>query len=230
MASKKAAKKKIAKKSAKKAPRRSPAGAVQAKRKTNSRSKIASAAKRDRAQQPAGRNAKQTPQRKAASKRPASAKARPAKPAPKSEKRPVAEAPTKARPRKQIGSERAAGAVRPQAEKRRDGSAKGRQQRREDSRDRMTELPPANKREEQEQHPQVTQHTESRPQFSGGDDDSRQQSAETPEDEGYGRSAGADNNRLGKTGEYGADDDELHYGRNLGGRNRIPGGGSRRNR
>ncbi len=230
MTRKKAAKKKIAKKSAKKAPRRSAAGAVQGKRKTNSRSKIASGAKRDRTQQPAARNAKQTLQRKVASKKPTETKARPAKPAPKSEKRPAVKAPNKARARKQIGSERAAGAVRPQAEKRRDRSAKGRQQRRDDSQDRMTELPPANKREELEQHPQVTQQAESRPRFSGGDDDSRQQSAEIPEDEGYGRSAGANNNRLGKTGEYGADDDELHYGRNLGGRNRIPGGGSRRNR
>ena len=49
-------------------------------------------------------------------------------------------------------------------------------------------------------------------------------------DEGYGRSEGADNRRLSQMGEYGADDDEQHFGRNLGGRNRIPGAGSRRNR
>jgi hypothetical protein len=50
------------------------------------------------------------------------------------------------------------------------------------------------------------------------------------EDEGYGRSEGAENRRMSQMGEYGADDDEQHFGRNLGGRNRIPGGGSRRNR
>jgi hypothetical protein len=49
-------------------------------------------------------------------------------------------------------------------------------------------------------------------------------------DEGYGRSEGPAARRLGQTGEYAADDDELQYGRNLTGRNRIPGAGSKRNR
>lgn len=50
------------------------------------------------------------------------------------------------------------------------------------------------------------------------------------EDEGYGRSEGSENRRMSQLGEYPADDDDQHYGRNLDGRNRIPGGGSRRNR
>ncbi|MGE4062190.1 MAG: hypothetical protein AB7E79_02380 [Rhodospirillaceae bacterium] len=49
------------------------------------------------------------------------------------------------------------------------------------------------------------------------------------EDEGYGRSEGSANRRLSQRGEYPADDDDQQYGRNLGGRNRVPGGGSRRN-
>lgn len=48
-------------------------------------------------------------------------------------------------------------------------------------------------------------------------------------EEGYGRSEGPAARRLGQTGEYAADDDELQYGRNLTGRNRIPGAGSKRN-
>ena len=49
-------------------------------------------------------------------------------------------------------------------------------------------------------------------------------------EEGSGRSEGPAARRLGQTGEYAADDDELQYGRNLTGRNRIPGAGSKRNR
>lgn len=50
------------------------------------------------------------------------------------------------------------------------------------------------------------------------------------EDEGYGRSEGPVNRRLSQMGQYAADDDEHRYGRNLFGRNRIPGAGSKRNR
>lgn len=49
-------------------------------------------------------------------------------------------------------------------------------------------------------------------------------------EEGYGRSEGSAARRLGQTGAYAADDDELQYGRNLTGRNRIPGAGSKLNR
>lgn len=49
------------------------------------------------------------------------------------------------------------------------------------------------------------------------------------EEEGYGRSEGPAARRLSQMGEYPADDDELQYGRNLTGRNRIPGAGSKRN-
>jgi hypothetical protein len=49
-------------------------------------------------------------------------------------------------------------------------------------------------------------------------------------EEGYGRSEGQGRRRLGQTSQYGADDDDLQYGRNLGPRDRIPGAGSRRNR
>lgn len=49
-------------------------------------------------------------------------------------------------------------------------------------------------------------------------------------DEGYGRSEGPASRRLSQMSQYGADDDEHQYGRNLGARNRIPGAGSRRNR
>jgi len=50
------------------------------------------------------------------------------------------------------------------------------------------------------------------------------------DDHGWGRSEGHGRNRLAGKSDFAADDDELNYGRYLGPRDRIPGGGSRRNR
>lgn len=238
MASKKAAKKKAAKKAVKKtakkaapkspaktgaktgrkaatkAPPRTSARGADAKRKMSGRTKTG----RGQKQQSAARIAAQTPQRKAGVKAPAVGRAA-AKPA-RTSAAPSSGAKERSAPRTQ-------GAP---AEKRRERSPKRRQQGRDASPDLMMEMPPAT-REEREQRPQFMQDDEARPQFGGGDDAAgQQQSAATPEDEGYGRSEGPDKSRIGQAGEYPADDDELHYGRNLGGRNRIPGGGSRRNR
>lgn len=249
MARKKAAKKKAAKKTAKKAPARTSARGAQMKSKMSGRTKTARGTSRGQKQQPAAQSAKQAPQRKAGAKSPAAKssapKARaPKVSAPKAPARNAAKTASEGRPRKQDRPERTADTARLQAGKRRDRPAKRRQPRWDESADRMMEMPPAT-REEREQRPQFTQ---------GGDEDGpRQQTASLPdgeardgedldharrhtairdesEDEGYGRSEGAENRRMSQMGEYGADDDDQHYGRNLGGRNRIPGGGSRRNR